>query len=129
LDFSGNEEQITTDGISRSISTWLPANVDIQDENYNVESPFFLHRNYPNPFNPETTIEYSIKEDSRILIEIYNIKGQKVKTLINEFREAGYYSVIWNGKDNSNKQVASGLYFYRMKTANYNKMRKILLLK
>lgn len=88
-----------------------------------------ISQNYPNPFNPETTIKYSIKEDTRIFIEIYNIKGQKVKTLINEFREAGYHSVIWNGKDNNGKPVASGLYFYRMKTANYDAMRKMIMLK
>jgi hypothetical protein len=86
-------------------------------------------QNHPNPFNPETTIEYSIKEDSNVLIEIYNIKGQKVKTLINGFREAGYHSVIWNGKDNNGKSVASGLYFYRMQTDNYQKIRKMVLLK
>ena len=86
-------------------------------------------RNYPNPFNPETTIEFGIKENSNVLIEIYNIKGQKVKTLINGFREAGYHSIIWNGKDSNGKPVASGLYFYRMRTDNYQKIRKMILLK
>ena len=86
-------------------------------------------RNHPNPFNPETMIEYCIKEDSKVLIEIYNIKGQKVKTLVNEFKEAGYHSVIWNGKDSNCKPVASGIYFYRMKTDNYQKIRKMILIK
>lgn len=98
----------------------------------NEEIPQFINKvwqNYPNPFNPETTIEFGIKENSNVLIEIYNIKGQKVKTLINGFREAGYHSVIWNGKDNSGKPVASGLYFYRMRTDNYSKIRKMILLK
>jgi WD40 repeat protein len=85
--------------------------------------------NHPNPFNPETTIEYSIKEDSNVQIEIYNIKGQKVQTLVNEIREAGYHSVIWNGKDSSGRPVASGIYFYKMKTDNYQKIRKMVLLK
>jgi hypothetical protein len=86
-------------------------------------------RNHPNPFNPETTIEYSIKEDSNVQIEIYNIKGQKVQTLVNEIREAGYHTVIWNGKDNNGKPVSSGLYFYRMQTDNFQKIRKMILLK
>ncbi len=88
-----------------------------------------LQCNHPNPFNPETTISYSMNENSRVLIEIYNIKGQKIKTLINGFREVGYHSVIWNGKDDSGKLVTSGLYFYRMKTSNYDMMRKMILLK
>ncbi len=88
-----------------------------------------LFQNYPNPFNPETTIEYNLNENSNVLIEIYNIKGQKVKTLINDFQEAGYYSVIWNGKDSNGKPVASGLYFYSMQTDNYSEVRKMILLK
>lgn len=88
-----------------------------------------VSQNYPNPFNPETTINYSIKKDLNVLIEIYNIKGQKVKTLVDEFRKAGYHSVIWNGKDSGGKPVSSGLYFYRMKTDKYQKIRKMLLLK
>ena len=85
--------------------------------------------NYPNPFNPETTIEYSLKENSNVQIEIFNTKGQKVKTLFNEFREAGYHSVIWNGTDNQNKPVSSGLYFYRLKSNSFSQIRKMLLLK
>ena len=88
-----------------------------------------LQFNHPNPFNPETTINYSIKENSNVLIEIFNIKGQKVKILVNDFREAGYHSVIWNGKDSNSKPVASGLYFYRMRTDNYQKIRKMILIK
>ncbi|MCK4312625.1 MAG: T9SS type A sorting domain-containing protein, partial [Candidatus Cloacimonetes bacterium] len=88
-----------------------------------------LRNNYPNPFNPETTIEYSLKEPGNISLEIYNIRGQKVRTLVNEFREVGYHSVIWNGKDSNGKPVSSGLYFYRMKMTDYSQLRKMLLLK
>jgi len=85
--------------------------------------------NYPNPFNPETTIKYSINEDSNVQIEIYNIRGQKVKTLIDDFRDAGYHQLIWNGIDNRNKPVSSGLYFYRLKSNSFSQIRKMLLLK
>jgi hypothetical protein len=89
-----------------------------------------LRNNYPNPFNPETTIEYSLKEPGNICLEIYNIRGQKVRTLVNEFREAGYHSVIWSGRDFNGNRVSSGIYLYRL---NVNEKtvasRKMILLK
>lgn len=88
-----------------------------------------ISQNYPNPFNPETTINYSIKENSNVQIEIYNIKGQKVKALIDDFRDAGYHQVMWNGTDNQNKPVSSGLYFYKMKVCNYQNFKKMILIK
>ncbi|MCK5050965.1 MAG: T9SS type A sorting domain-containing protein [Candidatus Cloacimonetes bacterium] len=84
---------------------------------------------FPNPFNPETTISYSLNTNSKLILEIYNIKGQKVKTLINDFVEAGYHEIIWDGKDKKNKSVASGIYFYRLVTDSYQKTKKMLLLK
>jgi flagellar hook assembly protein FlgD len=89
-----------------------------------------LSGNYPNPFNPTTTISFSIAQTlSFVELEIYNIKGQKVKTLIDEKLPAGNHQVIWNGKDDNSKQAASGIYFYKMKSGNYNETKKMLLLK
>jgi len=96
-----------------------------------------LFGNYPNPFNPSTTITFSTTESTeRSLafngnteIIVFNLKGQKVKTLIDESLPAGYHSVIWNGTDDKNKAVASGIYFYKLKTKDYSKVRKMLLLK
>jgi hypothetical protein len=89
-----------------------------------------LDGNYPNPFNPTTTISFSVAQTlSFVELEIYNIKGQKVKTLINEKIQVGNHQVVWNGKDGNGKQVASGIYFYKMKSGNYNKTKKMLLLK
>ena len=85
--------------------------------------------NYPNPFNPETTINYSIIDAGRVRIEIFNIKGEKIRTLVDEYKNVGYYFTIWNGKDNSGKTVASGMYFYNMRTEKYHKIRKMLLIK
>ena len=85
--------------------------------------------NYPNPFNPVTTIVYSLPKDSKISISIYNIKGQKVKTLVTGTQPAGSYNVTWNGKDESGKDVTSGIYFYKLKTQNNEITRKMLLLK
>jgi len=88
-----------------------------------------LHGNYPNPFNPVTNIAYSIKTAGRVTIEVYNLRGQLVKTLVNEVKETGAYTALWNGKDNSNKSVSSGVYFYKMKTQDYNSTRKMILMK
>ena len=89
-----------------------------------------LSGNYPNPFNPETTILFTTENtEKNTELIIYNLKGQTVKTLINEKLPAGNHQVIWNGKDNNGKQVASGIYFYKMKSGNYNNTKKMLLLK
>ncbi len=88
-----------------------------------------LHGNYPNPFNPETKISYSMANSGNAELSIYNIKGQRVKTLINDHVEAGEHSIIWNGKDNSDSDVSTGVYFYRLKTADGVQNKKMLLLK
>jgi len=85
--------------------------------------------NYPNPFNPETTIKFTIGNTEYTEIIIYNIKGQKVKTLVNEVLPSGKHSIIWNGTDKNNKPVSSGIYFLCLKTASDVQMKKMLLLK
>jgi flagellar hook assembly protein FlgD len=88
-----------------------------------------LNSNYPNPFNPITHIAYSIRESGNVTLEVYNLKGQLVKSLLNEVIETGDYTITWNGTDNSNKSVSSGVYFYKMKTQNYNSTKKMILMK
>ena len=95
-----------------------------------------LGKNYPNPFNPsgagrspETTINFALHEPAFTRIEIFNIKGQKIKTLINEFLEARHYQIIWNGTDDSESSVASGIYLYRMSADKFSETRKMLLIK
>ena len=85
--------------------------------------------NYPNPFNPTTTINYSLKENSKVELDIYNIKGQKVKSLVNEVLPAGEYSVIWDGRDSNDKRVSSGIYFYKLKAGDFQRVRKMILLR
>ena len=95
-----------------------------------VVSNTFRLRNYPNPFNPETNINYSIPDEGKVELTIYNIKGQKVKTLINETQAGGQHTVVWNGTNKNNKRVASGVYFYKLEV-NDSKLliNKMLLLK
>ncbi|MBC8415880.1 MAG: T9SS type A sorting domain-containing protein, partial [Candidatus Cloacimonetes bacterium] len=85
--------------------------------------------NYPNPFNPTTTINYSLKENSKVSLSIYNIKGQKIKTLAHDEFTKGSHSIIWNGRDSNDKRVDSGIYFYKLKAGDYQKVRKMVLLK
>ncbi len=85
---------------------------------------------YPNPFNPTTTISYSIPAAATVELSIYNVKGQKVVTLVNQHQEAGEYSAQWNGTDEQNNPVASGVYFYKLSDDHgNNKVQKCLLLK
>jgi hypothetical protein len=85
--------------------------------------------NYPNPFNPTTTINYQLSENSNVTLSVYNIKGQKVKTLISDQLTAGAHSVVWNGDDDSGKSVGSGIYFYKLKAGDFQKVKKMILLK
>ena len=86
--------------------------------------------NYPNPFNPTTTISFSIPEESKVDLIVYNIKGQKVRNLVNDDFKKGTHSVIWNGFDESGKLVSSGVYFYKLYVNGKSKsVRKCLLLK
>jgi hypothetical protein len=94
-----------------------------------VPQDFALRQNYPNPFNPTTTIAYSLPEASKVRLDIYNLKGQLVKTLLNKDMEAGLHSVVWNGKDMNNVAVASGVYFYRISSPSNTETRKMLLMK
>jgi len=97
---------------------------------YELQQMGFQLSNYPNPFNPITTIEFSIQEKSEIDLSIYNIKFQKIKSLIhNEFAK-GNHSIVWNGDDVAEKKVASGIYFYKLNVNNKTEaVRKCLLLK
>jgi len=88
-----------------------------------------LKGNYPNPFNPETTIRYSVKEAGPVAIEIYNLKGQLVKSLVGEDKAAGEHSVIWKGTDNNNRPVSSGVYFYKMSAGQYSSVKKMIMMK
>ena len=106
-----------------------PPYVDIDDNVIVQTHEVFLHQNYPNPFNPSTTINYSLKENSKILLKIYNIKGQLVKTLVNDIKPAGEHSAIWDGRDYNQQPVGSGIYFYKLKTKEDSQIRKMILLR
>jgi hypothetical protein len=100
-----------------------------QEEEIPVITKPKLYSNYPNPFNPTTTISFSVPREEDIELTIYNIKGQKVKTLYSGIAEEGKHSMIWNGKNTNNKSVSSGIYFYKLKTNNKVLTCKMLMMK
>ncbi len=112
-----------------------PVSVKISDqENHDIDNVLLgtqLLGNYPNPFNPETTISYSISQPQHVTIEVYNMRGQLVRTLLNKQVETANakLNVVWNGKDDDNNDVSSGIYFYKLVTDNYNKTNKMILMK
>lgn len=88
-----------------------------------------LQGNYPNPFNPSTEISFSMKESGSCILDVYNVKGEKVTTLVEQQLDAGAHTVTWNGTDDEARPVSSGVYFYRMKAGNYTASRKMILMK
>jgi hypothetical protein len=100
-----------------------------EDESIPLAQNVILYDNYPNPFNPETTIEFSIPARMPVCLEVFNIKGQLVTRLIDEVLPAGTHKVVFNGLDINKRNIASGVYYYRIKTPSGVQMRKMLLLK
>lgn len=94
-----------------------------------LPTSYSVAQNYPNPFNASTVIRYSLPEQARVKIEIYNILGQKVKTLVDEVQTAGYKTVEWNGTNAQNRTVASGVYFYKINTGKYSEVKQMTMLK
>ncbi|MFA5465787.1 MAG: FlgD immunoglobulin-like domain containing protein, partial [Candidatus Cloacimonadales bacterium] len=94
---------------------------------------YALYQNFPNPFNPTTEIRFALKSNSFVDLAVYNVKGQKIKQLHNQNLEYGYHKVVWDGKDNSDKKVSSGIYFYilnvRSNEDSYKEIRKMLMVK
>ncbi|MBN1968891.1 MAG: T9SS type A sorting domain-containing protein, partial [Candidatus Delongbacteria bacterium] len=89
-----------------------------------------LYQNYPNPFNPETTIKFDLAESANVMIDIYNINGQLVRTLVNGFKNAGTVTATWDGKDKQGSIVSAGVYIYRMSTdTGYNKVMRAVMIK
>lgn len=125
-DNTGNVQPLDASTI---VSTRVDTTVVGINQDERLPKVFALHPNFPNPFNPTTTIRYDLPEASEVKIVIYNVLGQKVKTLVNQRQPAGYKTIIWDGKNESGQQIASGFYFYRMVSEKFSKVRKMLLIR
>ncbi|MBI5472564.1 MAG: T9SS type A sorting domain-containing protein [Ignavibacteriae bacterium] len=115
-------------------TAYFPLVTGVDDKANELPTSFDLAQNYPNPFNPTTTIRYALPEAARVNLSIYNVLGQRVAELTNEIQNAGFYNVIWNGRNEAGAQVATGVYFYRIEaTPNggspFVSLKKALLLK
>ncbi len=108
----------------------LDGEIQVSADDNQISIANYELQNYPNPFNPTTTIEFSIQNDSKVELSIYNIRGQKIKTLAqNEFTK-GSYSIIWNSDNENNKPVSSGIYYYKLNVNGKTEaVKKCLLLK
>ncbi len=124
-------ESVDLDGTSQFFG---PISVVVGSGDQEIVPPLIptvteLQDAYPNPFNPVTTIPYSLKSAGDVQISIYNLKGQLVWSYGNKHDKSGYYKINWNGRDNSGKPVSSGIYYYRMSSGKYTASKKIVLVK
>ena len=94
-----------------------------------VPTEFALHNNYPNPFNPITTINYDLPQDGSVRLIIYDVMGREVTRLVNGFTPAGYHSVRWDARNKMGENVSAGVYFYHLQSGNFVKTQKMVLLK
>ncbi len=94
-----------------------------------IPENFEMKPNYPNPFNPETTIEYGLPENANVRMIIYNILGQQIRELVNQFQPAGFHQVRWNGRDDVGASVGSGIYFLRITAGQQTRMQRLILQK
>ena len=116
-------QTVASNTVLDSLALW-----NITTTNSNIET-FQLHQNYPNPFNPATTISYDLPGSAVVILTIYNVLGEKVRTLICEKQTTGRKSIVWNGRDNNGKEVSSGVYFCRLEIGNNVQSKKMIFMK
>lgn len=102
---------------------------DVNDHSAEFPDRYSLSQNHPNPFNPATTIEYSVKRRVHVTLSIFNLLGQRVRTLVDEVKSAGQYQAVWDGKGKNGREQATGVYLYRLEILDNVEQRKMLLLK
>jgi hypothetical protein len=120
--------EISSLGTYALFTTKSSSGVD-DEPDHNLPYWFELSQNYPNPFNPVTTIEYSVPRRAQVTIEIFNILGRRVRTLVNENKSAGQYRIEWKGTDDSGNPVSTGVYLYRFQAGEVVQTKKMLLIK
>jgi hypothetical protein len=110
------------------LAGWNPA-TDMGTNEFANPKKFKLYQNYPNPFNSTTSIGFQLQKNSHITIIIFSSLGEKVATILESNYQAGYHSIVWNGRDDAGNLVPSGLYVYQIETENYFKQAKMIILK
>jgi hypothetical protein len=106
-----------------------PSLVNVEEERKAIPPVWGLGQNYPNPFNPYTCIKFSLMRPGRVVLQIFDIAGRPVRTLVDGWMNSGEYSEIWDGRGEDGRELSSGVYFYRLATADYVTTKKMVLLK
>ncbi len=128
--FSGNfRGTFFLDDIRLVTATPQPGTAVVESQDVAVPDVFTLSQNYPNPFNPATTIRFDLPRSEEVELTVYNLTGQKVATLAHGLREAGTYTLRWDGRDDDGRELASGAYLYRLEAGDGIETRKLLLLR
>ena len=131
LDKSGNlaYHNNITSGIPDSLENFIRSLSLLNTKNKIYTDKFMLQNNYPNPFNPLTSITYSIPINTSISLKIYSLDGEEILTLVNEVKTRGEYSIQWDAKNSLGNKVPSGMYFYKLSTRDFIQTKKMILLK
>jgi hypothetical protein len=116
--------------IAKDVFTWFQntTNVNITDTG-KLPKVNSLAQNFPNPFNPSTTIKFDLKDKGFVTLKVYNVAGELVRTLVNGMKDAGAYTIPWNGMNDRGGAVASGIYFYKMETKDFSQTKKMVMLR
>jgi len=120
------------DDIVLYLDTFTPEGKGPESQAIALLNEFTLSQNTPNPFNPVTKIQYRVGNDQmavHVNLEIYNILGQKVRTLVSEPKRSGIHETVWDGKDDNGEEAVSGIYFYRLTAGDFSETKKMLLLR
>jgi hypothetical protein len=125
-DFGGPDHDCPGDGEI----VWLPGSgIPGTDEEKETPYRFEVQQNYPNPFNQHTIIEFTVPIEGRVRVTIYNLLGQKVRELLDDYRTPGHEILRWDGNDDQGREAATGVYFYRVDVGDFTEVKKLVLLK
>lgn len=127
VNFTDTDDIIEIGGIGVVSTETVTASEELPE--IKILNDFRVNQNFPNPFNPSTTITYSVPENANVLINIYNSNGELIRTLSNEEQTAGNHSILWNGRNDIGSMVASGTYFYQVISGEFAQAKKMILLK
>lgn len=129
FDFSQVYQEAQRYELMSDLMQWFGISPDA-NEDYNIpQVETKINGNYPNPFNPETTISFTLAKNAKVKLDIYNVRGQKIKTLLNDNLSAGIHNCIWDGKDDNGQIVSSAMYIVRLDDGNKIKQHKMMLIK
>ena len=101
----------------------------VEEQDEAIPHRYALYQNYPNPFNSQTKIGFDLPESAWVRLSIYNILGQKIRTLVNEKKKIGHHIMFWDGKNGNNQVVGSGVYLFQFQANNYSRTNKAVFLK